>query len=553
MNATTINLESLLDLSARLIDSNDAEHILNAALLSLMGKLRVTKAAALVPQDDGLRATVIKGRVQRNLFKTVNETSLFDCTEAHEDLWEEGMRLCIPVFSKGRLWGLLALGASFGTIELGATERHYASLVGLIAANALQAAEHVTTMIKEKSLVESRNQLLESMFEMSMDLGSMFTRDQILQIFSFRLMGQVMVSRFALILYQPDCKAEVELNRFAVDFAPEQLEALRHIESICSIHELESEQNLRAQLSTIGVEVLVPLMVKNESRGMLIIGRKMIGSFSEFEYRFIEALGSTLATALENARLFEEEVEKKRYESELTVARQIQHKLFPDSLPQVPGAQLAARNISSQQVGGDYFDAIRIADERVLLAIADVSGKGMPASILMANVQAALRILAPLVSDIRDIVIRLNDVLYENTAHDRFVTFFGTHFDATSKCLQYTNAGHNPPMLFRADGSVEELSDGGLILGVMPSMYPYNRGEVQLNSGDVLVLFTDGVNEAMDAEQREYSDERIRQCVLAHRTESAQHILEHLLHDVQLHVGDAAQSDDITVLILKID
>ncbi len=551
MTSSTINLESLLDLSAKLVESNDVEYILNSAVLSLMGKLRLTKACALIPEGEGMRAIIVKGLMAERFIEHIPCDQLSFGDHVPEVLLRQGFILCSLIQSKGTVRAALALGPSLGTTEYTEAERHYVSLVSMIAAHALQSTEHMHNLLAEKSRVETRNQMLESLFEMSNDLGSLFTRDQILQIFSFRLMGQVMVSRFALLVFPPSGECEVVFNRFHVDFSPVLCNDLKELSGITHLNAWTGKEEHKDLLRSCATELIVPLLIKNECRGVLLVGKKMIGDFSDFDIRFIEALSSTLATALENARLFEEAVEKQRIESELNVARQIQHKLFPETLPQFDGIDIAARNISSQQVGGDYFDVVRYSDHEVLCCVADVSGKGMPASILMANVQAALRILVPLHLELSDLVTRINDLLYENTGHDKFVTFFVCALDSTNGRLRYCNAGHNPPMVFRAHGEVEELGVGGLILGVMPTFRPYEQAEIQLESGDVVFMFTDGVNEAMNEEHVEFSDDAIRHHLIAAKTGSAIDILDHVLHGVHTHVGAAAQSDDITMVVLK--
>ncbi len=551
MTATTINLESLLDLSAKLVESNDVEYILNTALLSLMGKLRVSRACALIADGSEMRAVVVKGNLTKTSFAFVPDSQTFDCEEMHAELFEQGLVLCAPIRSKGVVRGALVLGPSLGSPAYNETERHYVSLVSMISAHALQSAEQMHNLLLEKSIVESRNQLLESLFEMSNDLGSLFTREQILQIFSFRLMGQVMVSRFALLTFRPDGSSELAFNRFHIDFDASLVGALRSLHDTVDINTWAADAALVEQLRSCGTELLVPLFIKNESRGILIVGKKMVGSLSAMDRRFIEALGSTLATALENARLFEEELKKQRIESELAVARQIQHKLFPETLPTLERTEIAARNVSSQQVGGDYFDVIKLGDDKVLLAIADVSGKGMPASILMANVQAALRILSPLGLQLSELVDRLNELLVENTAFDKFVTFFIALYDARTRVLQYCNAGHNPPLLVRDGKVVEELGTGGLILGVMSAPRPYEQASVDLRVGDRVFMFTDGVNEAMNANLEEFGDAAIHRLLEEHRHASASAQLQAMFQAVHQHAADAPQSDDITMVILR--
>lgn len=556
MTNTTINLESLLDLSARLNESNDAEYILNAALLSLMGKLRIMRACALVPDGDILRVLVAKGRLKNFQFPTPSalvSSHLFEVSESDEYLHSDGFVLCAPVCSRGEVRAVLCLGSNITKTPFDEQERQYLSLVCTIVANALQTAGYVQSLIAEKTAVETRNQLLQTLFEMSNELSSLFTRDQILQTFSFRLMGQLMVSKFALALKDGNGNMELLLNRFPSDFSPEQLEQLHRLRETRYSNDMRVEEDVRGFLAKEGIELMTPLMVKGELRGVLAIGKKLRGDFSEYDVRFIEALGSTVVTALENARLFQEELEKKRLEGELDVARQIQRKLLPDTLPNLPGLDVAATNISSRQVGGDYYDCILLDKSIAHIAIADVSGKGMPASLLMANVQAALRVLAPLGFELPEMVARLNDVVYTNTSADKFVTFFGAHVHVQERVIRYTNAGHNPPYLLRANGEIVELSIGGLILGIMESMIPYQQGEVTLEAGDVVLLYTDGVSEAMNERNEEYGEDKLKQALKHCAGLTAQEILATVIRELRLHVGNAPQSDDITMVVIKCD
>jgi len=551
MNSATINLESLLDLSAKLNESNSAEYILNAALLSLMGKLRIMRTAALIPKGNTLQVLVSKGKLLHHEYKMVHCSSLFEVTNDQQEMLDDGINICAPVCSRGELRAVICLGNNITKTPLDEAEKQYVSLVCTIIANALQTAESVQKIIQEKTSVEARNQLLQTMFDMSSELSSTFTKEQILQTFSYRLMGQLMVSKFALALKRPDGTMEMLANRFAIQFNDEQLELLNKLHRTIITKHVTIPEDAKHIIEEHNIEVLTPLTVKGEVRGVLAIGKKLHGDFTETETKFIEALGSTVVTALENSRLFQEELEKKKLESELDFAKQIQRKLLPDVIPKLLGFDIAGVNISSKQVGGDYFDVIPLPNNVAHVAIADVSGKGMPASLLMANVQAALRVLVPLQLCLPDMIARLNDIVYHNTSADKFVTFFCAHINALNKKVEFTNAGHNPPLLCKKNGGIIELCDGGLILGVMESLIPYKQGEVFMEIGDVLLMFTDGVNEAMNEDNREFGDERLHRVLCEHAHLTSDEILNIIVRDIKLHAGIAPQSDDITLLVIK--
>jgi sigma-B regulation protein RsbU (phosphoserine phosphatase) len=364
-----------------------------------------------------------------------------------------------------------------------------------------------------------------------------------------RLMGQLAVSRFAVLIKNPAMAHGFDIAVNRLKMTHEQACAL--VESFT----MDTDQAMMHCSEIVGDCVLAsPMTTQNETRGLLLVGEKMNKQpFTLEERNFLEALGSTAMTALENARLFQEELEKKRLEDELNLARTIQKGLLPQDLPTIPGFDVAGMSVSSKQIGGDYYDVFPLDDraEEWMLVIADVSGKGTPAALLMANTQAALRALALVNIPLPDMVSRINDLLYANTSSDKFVTFFCGKLNTLAKTFTFCNAGHNPPLLLRADGSLEFLSDGGLILGIMEALIPYEEKTVSLGVNDVLVCFTDGVSEALNEQHEEFTDDRLETSLRACAMGTTQAIVERITADVQAHAGAAPQSDDITMLVLK--
>ncbi|HZY10288.1 MAG TPA: PP2C family protein-serine/threonine phosphatase, partial [Bacteroidota bacterium] len=261
--------------------------------------------------------------------------------------------------------------------------------------------------------------------------------------------------------------------------------------------------------------------------------------------------GNLAIISLENARLFKEAIEKQRMEDELTIAKEIQRGLLPAKLPQIRHFDISATNISSKQVGGDYYDVIPLGDEKYIIAVGDVSGKGTPASLLMANLQATIRALVPLGLPLDELTKRVNDLICDNTGSDRFITFFWGLLDSPAKILRYVNAGHNPPFLFHSNGKIERLDKGGLILGVMKTVVPYQTGQVKFDNGGVLVMFTDGVSEAMNEQGEELGEEKLEEMVRAKLGMSSTHILTEIVEEVKKHSRNIPQYDDITLVVLK--
>jgi phosphoserine phosphatase RsbU/P len=237
-------------------------------------------------------------------------------------------------------------------------------------------------------------------------------------------------------------------------------------------------------------------------------------------------------------------------EHEIAEARAIQEGFLPKEIPQLPGYEIAATWQSARVVGGDYFDVLPFANEVLGLCVADVAGKGLPAALLMSNLQAAVRGLAsPSVSP-EELCARLNALLYRNMASDRFVTFFYAQLDGRSRALRYVSAGHNPPFVMHEDGSHERLREGGGVLGVFATQ-TFVPGAVNLRDGDRLVLFTDGVTEAHSTDDEEFGEERLLAVLQQNRQSGAQQIQKQIL----LAASDFSKGhwhDDATLLVLAV-
>ncbi len=273
--------------------------------------------------------------------------------------------------------------------------------------------------------------------------------------------------------------------------------------------------------------------------------------FTNTDIEFIYSVGNLAIISLENRRLFKEALEKQKMEEELEIARDIQRNLLPHSIPCYSQFEIAAVNISSKQVGGDYYDIIPLDEKHFLIAIADVSGKGVPASLLMANIQAFLKIISKQGMQLDEATAIINDLICENTFDGKFITFFWAIINNEDKTLHYVNAGHNPPLLIRKK-EITKLEKGGIILGVMKTFVPYSSDTIQLETDDVLVLFTDGVTEAMSSNDEEYSDEKLEEISVKLTDQPASSILSSIQTDVQKFANGTTQSDDITLMVLKV-
>jgi phosphoserine phosphatase RsbU/P len=231
-------------------------------------------------------------------------------------------------------------------------------------------------------------------------------------------------------------------------------------------------------------------------------------------------------------------------------ARLIQRALLPAALPAIAGCEIAARWEPASDFGGDCYDALRLGGGRVGVSIADVSGKGLPAAFLMSNLQASVRAFAAQQSSPRYVAASINRALCGNPALRTFATFFYAVIDTTTRTLTFSNAGHNPPILVRADASVERLATGGLVLGVRDSA-PYEQGETRLLAGDRIVLFTDGFNEAENPDGVDFGDEQLVETVVRHRRQPAHELLDTVFSRVRDFTGGRF-TDDATLIAIAV-
>jgi phosphoserine phosphatase RsbU/P len=238
------------------------------------------------------------------------------------------------------------------------------------------------------------------------------------------------------------------------------------------------------------------------------------------------------------------------HEQDFERAREMQEALMPKRLPEIRGCQLAAICQPARSVGGDYYDAIRVGDSAVAIAIGDVSGKGMGAALLMSNLQAIVRAFAPTAPPPEELCSRANDLIAGNVAPGKYITFFYAMVDTARMRIDYCSAGHNPPMLQHRDGTLETLAEGGPVLGIFPRAR-YTGGTTDLRPGDCLVLFTDGITEAMDAKDEEFGEERLME-LLNHTSGSADQYRDQIMSAVRKFSNNLFH-DDATVLVVTVN
>jgi phosphoserine phosphatase RsbU/P len=556
---SSLDITALLEYSRLLNGLDDPEVIYGNVLLSLMGKLGLGRAAiAVADGEGGFVVCQVKGAAQalqgaRIEWSSGTGTALVPvgmiANDATRALLEAARidRVMEVAFGGAHLM-IVLLGRPLSGRDLGQDEVNYALLIGAIAAAALDGCRVRSSLRTVNRRLERQVHRLRSLFEAGQAFSTLLDRGAILRLLGFTLMGEMAIGRFAVALRSGDGFRMV-VNRFTGDPSREALEYLAR-EGPMAIEQPENDSGVRAELFDRGVRASIPMEVQGELRGVLLVGAPLQRAVDSEDIDYLCSLANLAVTSLENARLLEEMIEKKRMEEDLRIAAQIQRGLLPETLPTIAGYEIAARTIPSQQVGGDCYDVIDLDNGRVLVSIADVSGKGTPASLLMANVQAALRTLAPIDLPLPDLVSRINEVIYQNTAVDKFITAFFGVLDTRTGELVYVNAGHNHPYVF-SEAGVVPLDSGGLILGVMPTLIPYEQGRVRVEPGDLVVLYTDGVSECLDPDRQEYGEQRLQSLFVESREISAEDAIELTHRDLLRFARGAQQSDDITLVVLR--
>lgn len=330
----------------------------------------------------------------------------------------------------------------------------------------------------------------------------------------------------------------------------------------------ESRRRESETLRAAGSALLLPVATKDRLVGVISLGARLGDlPFSGEDTQMLSAVAVQVAFALENARLLERRAEEEGLRRELEMATEVQQRIFPERPPETDSLDLAGSCLPARGVGGDYYDFLLLEGDRVGLAVADVAGKGMSAALLMSIVQASLRSQAQAADgDLSGLVASMNLLLHRSSGSSSYATFFYAQFEARTRRLTYVNAGHNPPLLVRAapapggstdgetDGAgarVELLQTGGPVIGLFEH-FTFEQETIQLDEGDVLVAFTDGVSEALNPEGEEFGEPRLFALAAAHAGLSAGEIHARVSAEVRAFCRDAPQHDDLTLVIAKV-
>jgi sigma-B regulation protein RsbU (phosphoserine phosphatase) len=547
------NLTALVEFSRVINSSLELDFILNNLLLTCLGKFLAVRGLVALKNDNGFEIKLSKGIPQEILSSFPKNVIGDDCkfkTELNSFLESAHLKICEQISSSTGCIGFVCLGEKLNSREYTEDDKEFLRTILNIAATAIQNSIVVQELKKVNRELDSRIQRLNSLFELSKEFGLFSESSKVSRLLVYSLMGQFLVSKYAILNFEGSAIQVLE-SKFPID---ELLNNLRKYDyqKIDSPLERDKIEKFYPSLSEIGIDLIVPMQIQGKVKGLIILGKRVNNlEYSDYDVEFIYSVGSLAIISLENRRLFKEALEKQKLEEELEFARDIQQNLLPSQIPPTNNFDIAAINLPSKQVGGDYFDIIKVDEGKYIIAIADVSGKGIPASLLMANMQAFLQVISKQNIDIATATALINDLITQNTSDGRFITFFWGLLDDNEKKLTYVNAGHNPPILVRQN-KIIRLSEGGIILGVMKTIMPYNSNSIDLESGDKIILFTDGVSEAMNPYSEEFSENRLEQIAINTSSLSAAETMNNIRKEIEEFVQGAPQSDDLTMLIISV-
>ncbi len=389
---------------------------------------------------------------------------------------------------------------------------------------------------------------------------SLFDPRKLRQIIEETLKTSLLVEKVYFVLFDDEINEYAILQsddfprRVALDRDDLMLRGINLLDSptnISSLTDYMADSHLANTLTEQKVRLILPMKDADHMLGFLALTDKVAGySYSTDDFNLLGVLSNQMVTALTNARLYVDSLERTRLQEEVSMARQIQLDLLPSSPPDLEALSISVHSTPSRTVGGDFYDFIQIEENRIGIVIADASGKGMPAALMIAQIQAIIHSEVNNGNRIAKMMTNMNQLVAEATSPEKYVTLFYGELDTKLGEFHYCNAGHNYPILARSNGDMELLTTGGPIIGALLNM-EYNSTSIRLGSDDILFLFTDGLSEAMDKDEKEFGEDRLRKLVCQYRKQSATDILDNILIEVKKHDNTYPPRDDTTIISLK--
>ncbi|CAN5595828.1 PP2C family protein-serine/threonine phosphatase [soil metagenome] len=549
----TSRLESLLE-SAQLLNSSlDLDSLLQHLLRTVMGRVVVGRGFIAVSEDGLMKLAQIRG------LKNLKIGNVFD----ENIVREAGIYAIYPIGDVEKPTGLLGIGKPPVGEIAPEEEESLKALLGIAASSLANAKAHRETRRFNFQLNE-KVQELRALLDLVRGLTSTLEPDEVARLLVLTLTGRWAVGKYALVVKKENHPTLARRKKIALPEIESFQTIISDLPEAIFVKDLPDGE-FKESLINQKAKLVFPIRSSDSTGGVLVLGSRLGKiAYTESDLEFGAGLVAQAGVALENSWYVLETIERKKMEQELALAASIQEGLFPEFLPRIEGYDLAARNRPALQCGGDYYDVLPIektsdeGEKSYLFCVADVSGKGLPASLLMSNMQATLRALLGRVPTLIELASRTNELLHATTPSNKFVTAILFEIFPASGKANYVNAGHGDCMLLRGEsGAAEKLESTGLPLGMMASEMlemlgkGYEEKYLQLNSGDLLALYSDGVTEAYDIDENEWGDARLLNCLHPILNSPSQTIVGKVFEAIDDFAQNAPQHDDITLMIIK--
>ncbi len=462
--------------------------------------------------------------------------------------------ICVPLLRRGRLIGAVTALNKMNGKKFDQDDLEILSSLADQIAIALDNS-YLFSKAKKKTLQ------METLLEVEKSLSSSLNLNELLELILDSLLTVVKYDAVAIFLIDKK-KQEIEYIKargFAPALEPDlQLKigqgiagwAAKTQKSLIVSNVKQDRRYIEARVETQSA-MAVPIVSQKRMIGVFSLESDEPNAYREDDLELLEAFASLAAISLERARQHEEILEKRKLEEELSIARIIQQSFLPRIKPQLSGFDISGINIPSEKVGGDYYDFIPIIENQIGVAIGDVSGKGIPAALIMASFRASL--IAEIRNNyaIRSIMFKVNNLLFESTASDIYVTAVYGVLDTKNRIFTFANAGHNAPILRHANGEMEYLTEGGVALGMFENL-KYEERPVGLSPGEIIVFYTDGVTEAKNEKEEEFGTKKLKQVINDSHQLNASQIQENIYRAVKDFTGSLPQADDLTMIVIKV-
>jgi len=402
---------------------------------------------------------------------------------------------------------------------------------------------------KLKKLIEKKELELNALLEITQSINSNVPEDSLYKIFNFTLRSNLEIKKLALFVFDEAWACKVNFGT-EKSFLKQRLDD--HFKMIKRIHQLSEFE----QCAFHEFDMVIPVSHKNETLALVFVGGlNHNGETNQPDdgLKFIQALTNIIIVAIENKKLARKQLLQEAFRKELEIASDVQQFLFPKKLPNTEHLKIEASYLPHDIIGGDYYDYIPINKNQFLICVADVSGKGIPAALMMSNFQASLRTLLRQTPNLTEIVEALNFQVLDNTKGEKFITFFGAIYDINLRTMVYVNAGHNPPLLYDRKNGIRLLEEGSTVLGAMHPLPFIHEGFITDLSEFTLLAYTDGLTETVNELEEEFGPEALRDYFTKNHFKDLKTIHQDIIVTLDGFKGKNGYRDDITLLTCRVE